>query len=134
MLAAGVLVDRAGRRATFVAGLVGFGLVYLLYALGPPLPGLVAVQVLRGLAFAAFTATALTLAIDLAPAEARGVAAGLFTAAQGLAQIVGSWVGGPLAAALGFPALFGLAAVTVLGGAAYSYLVLGRRSQGGWLL
>jgi MFS family permease len=125
MLLAGMLVDRVGRRPTFVAGLVGFGLVYLLYVLAPPLPGLVATQVLRGVAFAAFTATALTLAIDLAPPEARGRASGLFNSAQGLAQISGNWVGGPLAAALGFRALFALAAVTVFFGAVYSYRVLG---------
>lgn len=126
MLVAGLLVDRVGRRPIFVAGLAGFGLVYLLYLWAPPWPGLVAVQVLRGVAFAAFTATALTMAIDLAPPETRGRAAGLFTAAQGLAQIAGNWVGGPLAATLGFRTLFALAAVTVLCGAVYTYIVLGR--------
>jgi MFS family permease len=126
MLVAGILVDRVGRRPTFVAGLAGFALVYLLYASAPPLPGLFATQVLRGMAFAAFTATALTMAIDLSPPEARGRASGLFTSAQGIAQISGSWLGGPLAAALGFPALFALAAATVLCGAAFSFVALGR--------
>jgi PPP family 3-phenylpropionic acid transporter len=125
MLLAGILVDRVGRRPTFVASLAGFGLVYLLYVLAPPLPGLVATQVLRGAVFAAFTATALTLAIDLAPPEARGRASGLFSSAQGLAQISGNWIGGPLAEALGFRALFALAAATVLCGAVYTFRVLG---------
>jgi MFS family permease len=125
MLLAGILVDRVGRRPTFVASLAGFGLVYLLYVLSPPLPGLIATQVLRGAVFAAFTATALTLAIDLAPPEARGRASGLFGSAQGLAQISGNWIGGPLADALGFRALFALAAATVLCGAVYSFRVLG---------
>jgi MFS family permease len=127
MLVAGLLVDRVGRRPTFVAGLAGFSLVYLLYWLAPPLPGLVLTQVLRGVAFAAYTATALTLAIDLAPPEARGRASGLFTSAQGLAQISGNWLGGPLAASLSFGPVFGLAAATVLGGAIYSFLMLGPR-------
>lgn len=126
MFVAGMLVDRVGRRPTFVAGLAGFGLVYLLYVLAPPLPGLVAAQVLRGVAFAAFTATALTMAIELAPPDARGRASGLYTSAQGLAQISGNWVGGPLAGALGFPALFALASATVFAGAVYCYVVLGR--------
>jgi MFS family permease len=126
MLLAGVLLDRVGRRPTFVAGLAGFGLVYSLYVLAPPLPGLFATQVLRGVAFAAFTATALTLAIDLAPPEARGRASGLFGSAQGLAQISGNWIGGPLAEALGFRGLFAVAAVIVLCGALYTYRVLGR--------
>lgn len=117
----------AGDVTTLERLLAGFGLVYLHYVLAPPLPGLFATQVLRGVAFAAFTAAALTLAIDLAPPappEARGRAAGLFASAQGLAQISGNRVGGPLAAALGFRALFALAAVTVLCGAVYSYRVL----------
>jgi MFS family permease len=122
---------RVGRRPTFVAGLAGFGLVYLLYLLAPPLPGLVATQVLRGVAFAAFTATALTLAIDLAPPEARGQAAGLFGLAQGLAQIGGNWVGGPLAAALGFRSLFALAAGAVLAGAAHCFRVPGHAQPAG---
>jgi len=126
MFLAGLMVDRVGRRATFATGLVGFAGVYLLYVLTPGLPGLVGVQVLRGIAFAAYTATALTMAVELAPPDERGRAAGLFTSAQSLAQISGNWVGGPLAAALGFRALYALAAATVLGGAAYSYLALGR--------
>jgi MFS family permease len=127
MLVAGLLVDRFGRRPTFVAGMTGFSLVYLLYVSTPPLPGLVAAQVLRGITFAAFTATALTMAIELAPPDARGRASGLFTSAQGLAQISGNWLGGPLASAVGFQALFALAAATVLGGAAYTFVVLGHR-------
>ncbi|HZW33207.1 MAG TPA: MFS transporter [Isosphaeraceae bacterium] len=126
MVAAGVIVDRLGHRPTFIVGLAGFALVYALYALAPTIPGLVAAQALRGIAFAAFTATALTMAIDLAPPEARGRASGLFTSAQGIAQITGNWVGAPLAAALGFPSLFALAAASVLGGAVYSFFVRGR--------
>ena len=124
MLLAGVLVDRLGRRRTFVLGLGAFALVYLGYAAAPPWPGLVATQVLRGFAFAAFTATALTMAIDLAPPEARGRAAGLYTTANSLAQISGNWVGGPLAAALSFRALFTLAALSAMGAALYSQIAL----------
>jgi MFS family permease len=131
MFVAGLVVDRFGRRPTFVLGMAGFSLVYLLYLLAPPLPGLVIAQVLRGITFAAFTATALTMAIELAPPDARGRASGLFTSAQGLAQISGNWLGGPLASAVGFQALFALAAATVIGGAAYTFAVLGRSQQEG---
>ena len=126
MFLAGLMVDRVGRRPTFVLGLVLFAGVYLAYVLAPPLEGLIAAQVLRGLAFALFTATALTMAIELAPPDARGRASGLYASAQGLAQISGNWVGGPLAAALGFRGLFGLAAVLVLIGAFYSQMAFGR--------
>lgn len=127
MLLCGVLVDRVGRRPVFVLGLVGFALVYLAYLLAPPLPVLVAAQVLRGFAFAAFTATSLTMAIDLAPPEARGRAAGLYSMATSLSQISGNWVGAPLAAALGFPALYALAAGMVLCAAGYTVLALERK-------
>ena len=127
MLLCGFLIDRLGRRPTFLMGLVGFALVYLAYLAAPPLPGLVAAQVLRGFAFAAFTATALIMAIDLAPPDARGQAAGLYSTANSLAQISGSWIGPPLAAAAGFRALFGLAAVAVLGAALYARLALSKR-------
>jgi MFS family permease len=126
MFLAGLMVDRVGRRPTFVLGLVLFAGVYFAYVLAPPLEGLIAAQMLRGLAFALFTATALTMAIDLSPPDARGRASGLYSSAQGIAQISGSWVGGPLAAALGFRGLFGLAAALVLIGALYSQLTFGR--------
>ena len=126
MFVAGLMVDRVGRRPTFVLGLLGFCLLYLLYVLQPPLPGLIAAQVLRGVAFALYTATALTMAIELAPPEERGRASGLFTSAQSLAQISGSWIGGPLADAFGFRALYLLSAVAVLVGAAYSFLAIAR--------
>lgn len=126
MLLAGALVDRVGRRTTFLLGLGAFALVYLAYAAAPPLPGLVAAQVLRGFAFAAFTATALTMAIELAPPDARGRAAGLYATATSLAQISGNWLGGPLAAALGFRALFGLAALSALAAGLYSGIALRR--------
>ena len=129
MLVAGWAIDRVGRRLTFAFGLVTFALVYLAYLATPPLPGLVAAQALRGAAFAAFTATALTLAIELAPPEARGRAAGLFGTAQSLSQIGGNWLGPPLAAALGFRALYGLAAAIVLLGALYSQRTLARRPE-----
>jgi MFS family permease len=129
MLLAGWVVDRAGRRPTFAFGLIAFALVYLSYASAPPLSGLIATQVLRGFAFAAFTATALTMAIELAPPDARGRASGLYTTAQSLAQISGNWVGAPVAAALGFRALFALAAAVVLCGAIFSQLAFARRPE-----
>ena len=127
MLLAGVLITQLGRRWTFSLGLVSFALVFVAYAAAPPLPGLVAAQVLRGFAFAAFTATSLTMAIELAPADARGRAAGLYQTASSLAQISGGWIGGPLAAAIGFRSLFGLAAAAFVGAALYSQVALRRR-------
>jgi MFS family permease len=128
MLLAGGLVERLGRRPTFALGLGAFAVVYLAYAAAPPLPWLVAAQVLRGFAFAAFTATALTMAIELAPPADRGRAAGLYATANSVAQISGGWLGGPLAATLGFRALFVLAAGAVAGAAIYNRIVLRQKA------
>ena len=119
MVLAGYLADRFGGRLTFTIGLTLFGGVYLMYFAFPVLPGLVAAQMVRGCAYAAFTATALTMAIEVAPPEARGRASGLFQMAQSLSQIVGSYAGGPMAQALGYPALFLAAAGTLFLGAGY---------------
>jgi MFS family permease len=123
MLIAGFLTDRFGRRATFFAGFSLFACVYLLYFLVAsatlPPEALVVAQIVRGFAFASFTATALTMAIELSPPAARGRAAGLFSIAQSLSQIVGGYSGGPLAQALGFRALFGGAAAALVLGIVY---------------
>jgi MFS family permease len=138
---AGYLADRHGRRFTFTLGMVVFAGVYGLYlvvalfggvsnALLPSflgagtegqsaLPVLVVAQVLRGFGYAAFTATALTMAIEVSPPEARGRAAGLYSMAESLSNIVGSYVGGPIAQAFGYAALFASAGCAVLLGAGY---------------
>ena len=120
MLAAGWMIGRAGAPRTFTLGLIAFSAVYCVYLINPPIEGLFLAQVVRGLGFAAYTATSLTMAIELAPATARGRAAGLYQSAQGLAQITGNWIGPPLAGAFGFRPIYALAAVAVLGGAAYA--------------
>ncbi|MBM4418641.1 MAG: MFS transporter [Chloroflexi bacterium] len=126
MLLAGIIGDRIGRRPMFVFGLAGFAVVYLIYLSEPPLTGLIAAQVLRGFVFASFTASALTMAVELAPAEARGRASALYTSAQQLGQISGNWVGGPIADLFGFRTLFAMGAALVLVGAAYTQMTLGR--------
>jgi predicted MFS family arabinose efflux permease len=84
-----------------------------------PLGALIVAQIVRGFAFASFTATALTMAIEVSPPASRGRAAGLFNIAQSLSQIVGSYGGGPIAQVLGYPALFAGAAASLLVGVGY---------------
>ena len=138
MALAGYVTDRFGYRPTFLVGLALFAGVFGLYLVAPEVAAplglttldvLVGAQVLRGLAYAAFTATALTMAIEVAPADARGRASGLFATAQSLAQIVGSYAGGPLATAAGYRTLFGTASAILLLGAGYAGLAL-RKSAG----
>ncbi|HEV7213856.1 MAG TPA: MFS transporter, partial [Chloroflexota bacterium] len=68
--------------------------------------------------YAAFTATALTAVVELAPPAERGRAAGVYQLSSGLAQIVGNSSGGPLSSRLGFSFTFLAAAAVTLGGAA----------------
>lgn len=116
MLIAGRLADRLGRRTMFTLALLLFAGIYSAYALAPAQWGLVAAQVVRGFAYAAFTATALTAVVELAPPAERGRAAGVYQLSSGLAQIAGNASGGPVSSWIGFPAMFlGAAAVTLAG-------------------
>ena len=51
-------------------------------------------------------------------------AAGLYSSANGLAQISGNWIGAPLAAAIGFRSFYAAAAVAVLCAALYAQVAL----------
>jgi MFS family permease len=123
MAIAGLLTDRFGRRLTFLLGLTLFASVYVMYylvAVGTlPVGGLVFAQVVRGFAFASFTATALTMVIEISPPASRGRAAGLFNIAQSLSQIVGNYSGGPVAQGFGYPTLFAGAAAALSIGVGY---------------
>ena len=116
MLIAGRLADSLGRRTMFASAMALFAGIYVAYALAPAPWGLVAAQVVRGFAYAAFTATALTAVVELAPPTERGRAAGVYQLSSGLAQIAGNSSGGPVSSWIGFPATFlGAAAVTLAG-------------------
>lgn len=125
MLLVGYLADRYSRCLTFTLGLGGIALVFAAYALIPSTGGLIAAQILRGFAFAAFTATALTMVIELSPPEARGRVASLYQVSQGTAAMLGSYGGGPIAQAFGYRAIFLLSACTVALGAGYAHVRLG---------
>lgn len=126
LFVAGILMDRIGKRPLFMTGLIGFTGIYIAYVLFPNLSSLIAIQIVRGVVLASYAATSITMAVELAPPHARGRAAGLFTSAEGLSQILGNWLGPPVAAAAGFTGLFEIAAVVAAIGAAYSFIVLGR--------
>lgn len=135
MVIAGFLGDRYGRRVPFITGLSLFAAVYLLYIIVPtttiPLVvGLAAAQVVRGFALAFFTASALTMAIEIPPPEARGRASGLFQFSQSLAMIAGNYSGGYVAQTFGYPTLFALAAGIVTLGAGYVSVAIGRKPRG----
>ncbi len=136
MLIAGYLGDRYGRRLPFMVGLSLFAVVYLLYIVVPttavPLVvGLAGAQVIRGFALAFFTASAMTMAIEIPAPEARGRASGLYQFSQSFAGIVGNYSGGFIAQTFGYQTLFAFAAAIVALGATYVRLAIGRPARPG---
>ena len=127
MYAAGVLSDLMGRALLLAAGGVAIALVQLGYILlARYLPALMGVQVLRGFGFASYTTTAMTYTTEQGDRRARGGASGLFYTAASAGQLLGMFMGGVLAQAWGFVALYvvcGLLAAT----SGLCFLVLRRK-------
>ena len=83
------------------------------------MPWLVLIQLTRGFAYSAYTATAMTYATEVRSREHRGRASGLYSSSGGLGSILGSVMGGTLTQALGFVPMIGICAGLMLGGAVY---------------
>ncbi|GAB4535862.1 MAG: MFS transporter [Anaerolineae bacterium] len=112
-----------GLQAQAAAVRVGiFGCYALLALLRPGAPGLIIVglvHILTGVTWAAIAVSGTTAVAALAPKELEGRAMGLYNAVIGTAGIVGSLVGGHLAASLGYSASFGFGALTMALAAAW---------------
>jgi len=136
MRLSGQLADLAGREALLTAGGFGAVLVVLGYALlGRMAPLLVGLQVLRGLVFGGYTASAMTYAVEAAGESARGRGSGEFNTAEAVGRLVGLFLAGSLAQSSGFVAMFGAcAAAAFLGGLCFWVLRFRHdRSSGGYL-
>jgi EmrB/QacA subfamily drug resistance transporter len=92
-LVAGAVGDRAGRRETFVAGIIGFALASVLAGVAADGVVLIVARTLQGVAGAFLTVNSLALLREVYGAEA-GRAVGLWTAFTGVATIAGPPVGG----------------------------------------
>ncbi len=125
----GLASDRLGRIPLLVAGSLGNAGVLVGYLLlARFFLGLLGIQLLRGFAFASYTATAMVFAAEWGPKGSRGRNTGLFHAASGLGQVAGTFLGGTLAQHLEFGWLYGICAGLALG-AGVSFMLGGR--QGG---
>lgn len=127
MILAGWLSDRVGRLPMLVVGFLAWTLVFAGYLVTPTMPWIVLVQLIRGFAFSAHTATAMTYAAEVRKRAERGRISGFYATAGSLGSILGSSVGGATAEYIGFRALIGATAGVIfagalyLGGAALSY-------------
>jgi MFS family permease len=119
MILAGWLSDRVGRLPMLSMGFLAWCLVFAGYIVTPVMPWIVMVQLLRGFAYSAFTATAMAYAAEVRGRDQRGRVSGLYSSAGGLGSILGASVGGALTQALGFRAMFGVNAAVILAGAIY---------------
>jgi MFS family permease len=119
MILAGWLSDRMGRLPMLSLGFVAWCLVFTGYIVTPTMPWIILVQLLRGFAYSAFTATAMAYAAEVRGRGQRGRVSGLYSSAGGLGSILGASVGGALTQILGFRAMFGASAAVILAGAIY---------------
>lgn len=107
MPAVGFLADAMGRAPVLVMGGLGLGLVIVGYIiLNQWLAGLMGVQVFRGFAYSAFTATSMIYAVETGTKRNRAGTVGLYQVAMSLGQILGLASGGQIVQRTDFQTLF----------------------------
>lgn len=123
MILAGWLSDRVGRLPMLSLGFVAWTAVFMGYVFIPVMPWIIVVQLTRGFAYSAFTATAMTYATEVRARSQRGEISGLYASAGGIGSILGASVGGALTQFMGFKVMFSTMAGLILAGAAYLAIV-----------
>ena len=129
MIVAGWLSDRMGRLPMLSLGFVAWALVFAGYVVVPGMPWILGVQLVRGFAYSAFTATAMTYATEIRGREHRGRVSGLYSAAGGVGAILGSAIGGLQTEWMGFRPMIATNAVLIFGGAVYLAVVAVRQGR-----
>jgi MFS family permease len=119
MIVAGWLSDRIGRLPMLSLGFVAWTIVFLGYVIVPGMPWIMLVQLTRGFAYSAFTATAMTYATEVRDKASRGRISGLYSSVSGVGSIMGSSLGGGLAQLAGFVIMILTNATLICGGAVY---------------
>ena len=110
----GIVSDRLGRRGVIVAGWLVYAAVYGGFALASSLPALLTLFFVYGLYYGLTEGVEKALVADLAPADARGMAFGLYHAAIGMAALVASLLFGVIWKLVSAPAAFGTGAALAL--------------------
>lgn len=133
MLGAGDLVDRAGSRRLFLAGLAAFGGASALCAAAPDASVLIGARAVQGLGAAAILPSSLAIVNQLFPDPGeRPRAIGVWAGLGGSALVLGPILGGLLAGSLGWRAIFWLNVPLVVAALAGGLVTLpeGSRARG----
>ena len=131
MIIAGWLSDRTGRLPMLALGFAAWALVFAGYVLVPVMPWIIFVQLTRGFAYSAYTATAMTYATEVRSRAKRGEVSGLYNATGGLGSILGASMGGVQAQLMGLRVMIGTNSAIIFGGALYLTGVIFRRKISG---
>jgi MFS family permease len=110
----GIVSDRLGRRGVIVAGWLVYAAVYGGFALASGLPALLTLFFVYGLYYGLTEGVEKAVVADLAPADARGQAFGLYNAAIGIAALVASLLFGAIWKLASAPAAFAVGASLAL--------------------
>jgi len=106
--------DRIGRRTVIAIGWLVYAVVYAGFAFSTTLTALIGWFMLYGFYFGFAEGTEKALVADLAPADRRGFAFGIYNAVTGLGALAASIVFGAVWTAFGTAAAFGLGASLAL--------------------
>jgi MFS family permease len=115
--------DRVGRRTVIAIGWVVYAAVYAGFALSSSLVALLAWFLVYGFYFGFAEGTEKALVADLAPAERRGIAFGVYNSVQGIGALVASVLFGAIWKFYGAQAAFGVGAALALAATALLALI-----------
>jgi MFS family permease len=125
-MAAGSWSDRIGRRTVITIGWVIYAVVYAGFAASTGIVALFGWFLLYGFYFGFAEGTEKALVADLAPAERRGFAFGIYNAVTGVGALAASLLFGIVWNTFGTPAAFGLGAALALAATILLFVVLPR--------
>ena len=112
VVSVGRLGDLLGRRRLLLAGICLFTISSMLCAAAPSILFLIAARAAQGVGAAVMMALSTALVADIFPKERIGRAMGLLGGMSAIGTAIGPSIGGLLIASLGWPAIFGLNAVS----------------------
>ena len=121
-VAGGRWSDRIGRRAVIGIGWIVYAAVYAGFATSISVPALLAWFLVYGCYFGFAEGTEKALVADLAPAERRGFAFGIYNAVQGAGALAASVLFGVIWKIFGAPAAFGTGAALALAATALLFV------------